>query len=222
MKKILLLLFIPIVAIKNVNAQKTHEDSIEVINAAHRYALRFKLSNSDLKKFKKEHFPGTSDYFKPDAKHTPTVLLNDSLFVKMYKLLAFNNVLDQQDIPSFPSLNPPHPMHNIATSIYTDDVQQTAQKDAEQFALSKALLIRFKEEHFATTSDYFKPVASNASNPALLNDSSYVQTFRFEAYVKSYHERAHPVGHGLLIAGIAATGTALIIAFLVGISRAFH
>jgi len=58
MKKALLLLFTASTCISlKVNAQKTHDDSTEVINAAQRYALHFRLNNKDLKKFQAEHFP---------------------------------------------------------------------------------------------------------------------------------------------------------------------
>src|ERR1700733_5586644 len=98
MKKTLLLLFAAtIIVFQNIKAQRTHNDSTEVINAARRYSISFRLSNKNLKKFQSEHFPATSDYFKPNARNTPKVLLNDSLFVKTFRILAFDNVLDQKN-----------------------------------------------------------------------------------------------------------------------------
>ena len=220
MKKTLLLLFIAIAIIQNVNAQKTHEDSTEVINAARRNTFHFRLSNNNYKKFQTEHFLATSDYFKPNPRHTPSVLFNDSLYIKYFRLFAFNSVLDQRNFPSLHDLLPPnHTMPGFNKTVYTNGDQQAAQIDAQRFALTKPMIKRFKTEHFAPTSDYFKPVAANVSNPMLLNDSGYVQTFRFEAYNKSYHQRLHPVGHGLLITGIVTSVTALIVALLVSISR---
>jgi len=226
MKKTLSPLFAVAIAIcttcisQNVKAQKTHEDSTEVINAARRYSLRFRLNNKNFKKFQTEHFPATSDYFSPDSRRTPKVLLADSLFVKTYRLLAFDNVLDQRSFPTLHNLLYRGP--GVGPTVYSGPDQQTAQKDAQRFSLSKAMLIRFKAEHFPAASDYFKPDAANSSDPALLNDSVYVQTFRFEAYSKSYHQRAHPTGHALLIGGIAAVGTTLIILLAVSLSRVHY
>ncbi len=221
MKKTLLPLFIATAIIQNVSAQKTHEDSTEVINAARRNTFHFRLSNNNYKKFQSEHFLASSDYFKPNPSNTPSVLFNDSLYIKYFKLFAFNSVLDQRNLPTLHDLLPPnHAMPGFNKTVYTNADQQAAQMDAQSFALTKPMLKRFKTEHFAPTSDYFKPVSADVSNPALLNDSGYVQTFRFEAYNKSYHQRLHPVAHGLLIAGIITSITALVVAVLVIVSRA--
>jgi len=190
MKKILLLLFAAIIITQNVDAQKTHEDSTEVINAAHRRAMHFQLTNSDLEKFHREHFPATSDYFKPD-RGIPKVLLADSLFVKTYRLVAFDNVLDQQTV-SF--MNHPLPPGHIRPGFnrgnYPDPVKDIAQKDAHRFSLSTALLARFKSEHFPAASDYFKPAVTDASDPAMLKDSVYVQAFRAGAYTRAKDQKA--------------------------------
>jgi hypothetical protein len=190
MEKILLLLFASIVVTKNVDAQKTHADSTEVINAAHRDAMHFMLSNSDLEKFHKEHFPVTSDYFKP-TRGVPKVLLADSLFVKTYKLVAFDNVLDQRTV-SFMShpLPPGHISPGFGHGNYPDPVKDIAQKDAQRFNLSTTLLAKFKSEHFSATSDYFKPAATDASDPAMLKDSVYVHAFRAAAYNRAKDQRA--------------------------------
>jgi hypothetical protein len=224
MKTTLSLLFIAITVIaQNVKAQRTYEDSTEVVNAARRYSLSFRLSNKDLKKFQAEHFPATSDYFKQIARKTPDVLLNDSLFVKTYRVFAFNNVLDQRSFPSLRDLLPPtNARPGPSETIYSDPVKQTAKIDAKRFSLSKPMLHRFKTGHFPETSDYFKPGASNASNPALLSDSAYVQTFRFEAYRKSHRQPAHPVGRAFFIGGIAAVSAALLLTLVVALARVHY
>jgi len=220
-KTLLLLLVIAFCFGKDAFAQKkTHEDSTEVINAAGRYAAGFRLRNKDLKRFHKEHFAFTSDYFNPDSRRIPKVLMVDSLFVKTYRADAYNRALDQQSFPEFPGmLTPPHVRPGESQNIYTTGEQLTAQHDAKEFALDAALLVRFKTEHFPATSDYFKPTAAYASNPGMLTDSSYVQTFRAEAYNRAYHQREHPTGHGILIGGIIAAGTAVIVVIAVALSR---
>jgi hypothetical protein len=190
MKKILLLLFAATITTQNADAQKTHEDSTEVINAAHRRAMHFMLTNSDLEKFHKEHFPATSDYFKP-GRGIPNVLLADSLFVKTYRLVAFDNALDQRTV-SFMNhpLPPGHLRPGFNRGNYPDPVKDIAQKDAQRFNLSPATLAKFKSEHFPAASDYFKPAAADASDPAMLKDSVYVQAFRAEAYTRAKDQKA--------------------------------
>jgi hypothetical protein len=220
-KTLLLLLVIAFCFSQDGFAQKkTHEDSTEVINAASRYAAAFRLRNRDLKKFHEEHFAFTSDYFKPDSRRIPQVLMVDSLFVKTYRADAYNRALDQQSFPEFPAmLTPPHVRPGESQNIYTTGQQLTAQHDAKEFALDPALLVRFKTEHFPATSDYFKPTAAYTSNSSLLTDSSYVQTFRAEAYNRAYHQRVNPTGHGFLIGGIIAVGTAIVVLIAVALSR---
>ncbi len=221
MKKAFLLLFIVSISFTQVvKAQKkTSEDSLEVINAAHRYASGFRLRRKDLAKFKQEHFLPTSDYFKPDRR-IPAALTNDSLFVKTYRAKAYDVALDQQDFPGFPSLLPPnHNPPGPPLTAYNTPSQQAAQSDAKNFSFSKAMLTRFKTEHFPETSDYFKPSSATGSSPAMLADSSYVQTFRYEAYNHVYHQRVNPTGHGILIGSITAVGTAIIVIISVALSR---
>ena len=192
MKKTILLLSITFICIKTSSAQKKHQDSIEVINAASRNAMHFRLSEESLKKFQKEHFPRTSDYFKPNLKHTPAALYSDSLFVKMYRLYAFDATLGQKEMTVERRLFAPLYQRTDRPAVYTDPVQQTAQRDAIKFVSGNSLYMRFQREHWVSTSDYFKPSAANASNPALLNDSLYIQTFRYEAYFKLHNRRQLP------------------------------
>jgi len=215
MKTTLLLLFISaITATQNAAAQTAAADSAQTIDAARLDAHRFRLSNENFNKFLREHFPATSDYFKPSYKANPNlVLLNDSLYVRSYRTAAYYRVLDRKT---------PHTPHDVATlknagpggfsaAAYTTTSQQTAQNDAGQFSLTPDMLKKFKKAPFPATSDYFTPTTAIASNPALLTDSAYVKTFRFEAFYKTYHQRAHPVTHGLLIGGLIAAGVVLVV-----------
>jgi len=220
-KGLVLIVFAAICLIPKAKAQhKTDEDSTEVINAGRRYAASFRLRNKDLKKFHEVHFPFTSDYFKPDGRRIPKVLTNDSLFVKTYRATAYNRALDQQSFPGLHDFLPPnHLRPGENETVYTSPAQQAAQADAQKFSLDKALLTRFKTEHFPATSDYFKPSITTAASSAMLNDSSYVQTFRFEAYSRAYHQREHPAGHAFLIGGIIAAGIAIIVIISVALAR---
>ena len=221
MKKAFSLLFMVSISFTQVGKaqQKTRQDSSEVINAAHRYAAGFRLHRKDLEKFRREHFPPTSDYFKPNSR-IPAALTTDSLFAKTFRAAAYDVALDQQDFPGFPTLLPPnHNPPGPRPTAYNTPSQQAAQSDAKNFGFSKPMLTRFKTEHFPETSDYFKPSAAGGSNPAMLNDSSYVQTFRYEAYNRAYHQRKNPTGHGILIAGIIAAGTAIIVIISIALSR---
>jgi len=193
MKKTLLLLFIvAICQIRQATAQhKTHDDSIEVINAAHRYAAGFRLKDKELEKFRTEHSPATSDYFKPDARRTPKVLMVDSLFVKTYKLVAFDQVLDEKSFHPLlpPNLLRPGPQRRRPDEGYADPLKDIARKDAQRFNLSAPVLEKLKTTHFPAHSDYFKPAATDASDPSMLNDSTYVQTFRLEAHDRVAHQK---------------------------------
>ena len=198
---------------------KNQDDSTEVINAGRRYGAAFRLRNKDLKKFHEEHFAPTSDYFKPDRR-IPKVLTSDSLFVKTYKAVAYDRALDQQSFPGFQGLLPPnHLRPGESQYVYTTPVQQAAQNDAQKFSLDKAMLIRFKAKHFPANSDYFNPTPAYATDPAMLKDSSYVQTFKFEAYNRAYHQRENPTAHGILIGGIVAAGTTLIVVLGISLSH---
>jgi hypothetical protein len=57
-------------------------------------AQYFKLDKKTMKKFKAGNFPSTSDYFKPTAYYaSDAALLNDSLYVKAFRQVAFYRVL---------------------------------------------------------------------------------------------------------------------------------
>jgi hypothetical protein len=190
LKKTLLSLLIA-AFIQNANAQhKTHEDSTEVINAAHRYAANFWLKEKDLQKFHAEHFPATSDYFKPDAR-VPKVLITDSLFVKTYKLVAFDQAIDEKIFHPLlpPNLLRPNQQRHRPDEGYTDPLKDIARKDARRFNLTAPALANLKTAQVPPGSDYFKPAASDASDPSMLNDSTYVKAFRLEAYNKAVQQK---------------------------------
>jgi hypothetical protein len=91
--------------------------------------------------------------------------------------------------------------------------KQAAREDVKIFKLPPDVLKRFKEGHFARTSDYFKPTKQYASDYALLNDSAYVQAFRKAAYNKSLHQPLHPTAHFFVVFGIVV-GVIVFIGFL--------
>jgi len=69
-------------------AQVSHNDSL--IQQAKIDSRKFSISKSDLKKFKKQRWLSTADYFKPSVKNTSNVyLLTDSVYVKSYRMAAF-------------------------------------------------------------------------------------------------------------------------------------
>src|SRR5471030_3255196 len=108
MKTALLLLVIAaITALQTAKAQTTNSGSLEIVRAAQRDARFFRLSRSDYNKFMTEHFPATSDYFKPSARATSNkALLNDSLYIRSYRTAAFYMALDQRNIPTLHDLSP--------------------------------------------------------------------------------------------------------------------
>jgi len=198
MKKVLLVLLIA----ASAKAQATHQDSVR-IKQAKKDARFFKLKKSELRRFNTEHFLATSDYFNPTARTSAPVLLNDSAYVQSYRNAAFYNAVHQSAMPSFRDFLTP-PAHNVygrQRPAYSSGGQAIAQRDAKKFSLSQANLEAFKARHYPNTSDYFKPTIQTASDPALLNDSVYVRTFRDEAFYKSMNQRVHPVGHAFLIGG---------------------
>jgi hypothetical protein len=61
-------------------------------------ARHFKLKRDILKKFRAEHLPNTSDYFKPTAYYTSdAAMLNDSAYVKAFREAAFYKAIAQKD-----------------------------------------------------------------------------------------------------------------------------
>ena len=84
----LLLLFLIIGLSNFLYAQVSHNDSL--IQQAKIDSRKFSISKSDLKKFKKQRWLSTADYFKPSVKNTSNVyLLTDSVYVKSYRMAAF-------------------------------------------------------------------------------------------------------------------------------------
>ena len=221
MKKIPLF-FIAVIAITCAEAQATHQDSVRA-NRAKKDARHFKLKKSELKRFNTEHLPATSDYFNPTMKTSKPELLKDSVYVRSYKTAAFYNALHQSMAPSFHKmLAPSRGLSDWQRPVYTSGSQAIAQNDAKKFSLGTDELEKFKARHYPNTSDYFKPTVQTASDPALLNDSLYVQTFRDEAFYKSLNQRVHPVGHVFIVLGIVVVGFIAILASFAAALNSFN
>jgi len=107
----------------------------------------------------------------------------------------------------------------LTTVVYTNSYSQTmnsdslkmlAIKDAGKFKLEKERLEKFKKHRSDASSDYFKPTAAEASSSALLNDSTYVKTFRETAYkntkklnARGEHKRIGVLGYVAALAFVA-------------------
>lgn len=221
MKKNLLALFVIIVSAAFVHAQNTHQDSVR-IKQAKKDARFFKLKKTELKRFNKEHLAATSDYFNPTIKTSKPGFLNDSVYVRAYRTAAFYNALHQSMAPSFHKILSPPGLSDWQRPVYTSGTQAIAQKDAKKFSLGTDELEKFKTRHYPNTSDYFKPTVQTASDPALLNDSLYVQTFRDEAFYKSLNQRVHPVGHSFIVLGIVFAGIIAVFATIISTADAFR
>jgi len=90
----------------------------------------------------------------------------------------------------------------------TDSVTSIAKADAKNFRLNAEDFKKFRKNRRNSSSDYFKPSAANVSNSALLNDSVYVQAYRYAAYTKTRHRRT--AGHYILLGGAALTVVVLV------------
>jgi len=92
----LILLFAALAGIQKVKAQNANTDSAHAAGMASHDAYRFRLNHSDYKKFTSEHFPASSDYFKPTARYASNAaLLIDSVYVQTFRLAAYNKALHQ-------------------------------------------------------------------------------------------------------------------------------
>ena len=69
-------------------------------------------------------------------------------------------------------------------------------------------MINSRKNRGNSGSAYFKPVAANVSNKALLGDSVYVIAYRQAAYAKTRHR--HTAGHYVLWGGVALTVVVLV------------
>jgi hypothetical protein len=90
----------------------------------------------------------------------------------------------------------------------TDSLVRIARADAKNFRLNDADFKQFRKNRHNSGSDYFKPVAANVSNSALLNDSAYVMAYRQAAYAKTRHR--HTAGHYVLWGGAALAVVVLV------------
>jgi hypothetical protein len=106
----LLLVIVSLALVQDVKAQSAKADSARVVRIARRDANSFRLKKDILQKFYTEHFPVTSDYFKPAVSGVSNAaLLNDSLYVKTYRTTAFCNTINQGKLPPLHDLSAQHP-----------------------------------------------------------------------------------------------------------------
>jgi hypothetical protein len=78
-------------------------------------------------------------------------------------------------------------------------ITRTAKVNARTFRLSRELQLKFKENNFPSSSDYFKPTIAYTSDVDLLKDSLYVQSFRYAAFYNTVKGRIRPTFRDLLI-----------------------
>jgi hypothetical protein len=204
MKFITLFLFIlSFAGIQNGSAQATITDSSKIARTAKHNAIFFKLNQDLQKKFRENNFPSSSDYFKPNIANVSSPdLLNDSVYVQSFRYAAFYNTVNERKPPGIRDISTTRSSGiEAAESKYTHGVGQTAKKDARHFRLPKNGRKKLREETLPNTSDYFKPDLHYASNPALLNDSAYVNAFREIAFYKAINKMNHSPGKVILVAG---------------------
>lgn len=89
-----------------------------------------------------------------------------------------------------------------------DSIKKIAVADVENFKLKEETIKEIRNQRSESSSDYFKPSKEQVSNALLLNDSTYVKTYRDAAYSKIRNTKAggRHVGIGTLgyIAGALA------------------
>jgi len=103
----------------------------------------------------------------------------------------------------------------------TDQARDIAlQLDLKNFKLDNETWKQFRHNHFAPTSDHFKPVKANVGDTTFLADSVYVKAFREGAYKKTLHR--HTTGHSILLIGGITTGILLIVVVIVGSTLSWH
>jgi len=102
------------------------------------------------------------------------------------------------------------------STLKLDSIRKTARRDAKEFRLDDTVWRRYKRK-LPLSSDYFKPGKTNDNNRALVNDSTYVQTYRKAAFKRNKRRRT-PWHYALVGGGIAASivvitiGTIIIVA----------
>jgi len=95
-----------------------------------------------------------------------------------------------------------------AQTTAADSLVRLARADAKHFRLNDADFKKFRKNRGNSGSDYFKPVAANVSNSALLNDSIFVMAYRQATYAKTHHR--HTAGHYILWGGVGLTVVVLV------------
>jgi len=102
---------------------------------------------------------------------------------------------------------------------YSGAPAKAARRDSRMFRLPKDMLMKLRAGAIPATSDYFNPTAATASNPALLTDSGYVQTYRYYAFNAAQRQIINPAGTRLLIGGAAVVFAAITAALIVVFSH---
>jgi hypothetical protein len=95
-----------------------------------------------------------------------------------------------------------------AQTTAADSLVKVAQADAKNFRLNNVDFKRFRKNRGNSGSDYFKPLAADVSNSALLSDSVYVMAYRQAAYAKTHHR--HTAGHYILWGGVGLAVVVLV------------
>lgn len=93
-KPTLCVLFLSVIG-SSVSAQSLPNDDLEMI--ARRDVKTFKLTEADLKLFRRGKSHRTSDYFKPTLSNvSDPALLKDSTYVKMYRNFAYSKTSNRK------------------------------------------------------------------------------------------------------------------------------
>jgi hypothetical protein len=102
---------------------------------------------------------------------------------------------------------------------YSGAPAKAARRDARRIRLPKDMVVKLRAGEIPASSDYFKPTAATASNPALLTDSAYIKSYRYYAFNSAQRKIIHPVGTGLIIGGSVLVFSALMLALITAFSH---
>jgi|GEM_PF-5126898 len=92
MTKTLLPLIALIFLFLSIKAQGLQKDSVAIISAAKQDAKNFMYNKANKKAVLRNLHNPASDYFKPSANTSNVSLLNDSLYVKTFKIYAVKHI----------------------------------------------------------------------------------------------------------------------------------
>jgi hypothetical protein len=102
---------------------------------------------------------------------------------------------------------------NAQTITHDSAMAERAKTDAGGFKLDQSTWHQFKAQHFAYSSDHFKPTVLTTRDTFLLKDSSYIKTFKMVAYKKTLHRRT--AGHHVLVISSIALGVVIIAGYII-------